>query len=245
MIPAILLYADDIQSFRDLITPEEMGLCILSAADFAMTGQRDERGLSAAAKGFLRVLCAKIGRDQDAYQKRITGGVKGGRPRKNLEKPPENMVSDEKPSENMVFSKKPSENMVSNGLETVSETVSKTVSETVPVSVSVSESVSERQAGKVPPTLEEVRRYAETTKTTIDPERFFSYYQSRGWELSPGMPMRNWQAVFNIWIQNEAEKGQAKKKTVTAQQFPQRTYSDSDMSSFYTDLSAYARPEEE
>lgn len=241
MIPGFMLYMEDLMAFTDQMSAEEMGLVMFALVHYIATGEEpdDLEGLPLTC---YRILRNKVGRDQSRYQEMAERGARGGRPRKAekaqlSEKKP--MVSDEKP---MVLDEKA---QLSEKNLTVSVPVTVPVSETVPVSVSVSETVSERQAGKVPPSLEDVRRYAETTKTTIDPERFFSYYQSRGWELSPGMPMRNWQAVFNIWIQNEAEKGQAKKKTITAQQFPQRNYSNDTMNSFYTDLSAYAPAEDD
>ncbi len=59
----------------------------------------------------------------------------------------------------------------------------------------------------VPPTLDEVRDYCQTTKTTFDSDRFFNYYQARGWELRPGQPMHDWKAAVNIWEKNENKKG--------------------------------------
>lgn len=53
------------------------------------------------------------------------------------------------------------------------------------------------------PTLEEVREYCETTKTKINPDRFFHYYQSRGWQLRPGQPMQDWKACVKVWEDNE------------------------------------------
>jgi hypothetical protein len=53
------------------------------------------------------------------------------------------------------------------------------------------------------PTREEVLAYAATKTTTTDPDRFFDYYEARGWELKPGVPVKNWKAVFNVWMKNE------------------------------------------
>ena len=53
------------------------------------------------------------------------------------------------------------------------------------------------------PTLEEVREFCQTTKTTISPERFYHYYQSRGWQLRPGQPMEDWKAALKVWEDNE------------------------------------------
>lgn len=59
------------------------------------------------------------------------------------------------------------------------------------------------------PTLEEVRRYCHNRRNKVDPERWFSYYESNGWKIGKNA-MRNWQAAVRTWERNEVgNTGQA------------------------------------
>lgn len=50
----------------------------------------------------------------------------------------------------------------------------------------------------VPPTLEEVRAYAEEKGLPVDAERFVDYYRSNGWKVGRN-PMRDWRATVRNW----------------------------------------------
>lgn len=58
--------------------------------------------------------------------------------------------------------------------------------------------------GFASPTLEEVREYCKGK--TIDPERFFKYYQGNGWVLSSGMPIVDWKSIADNWEKTEKKK---------------------------------------
>lgn len=56
----------------------------------------------------------------------------------------------------------------------------------------------------VPPTLEEVEAYAASRQSTVDPRRFFEYFntpdaQGRSWRDSKGNPVKNWKQKFLTW----------------------------------------------
>lgn len=56
----------------------------------------------------------------------------------------------------------------------------------------------------VPPTLEEVEAYAASRQSTVDPRRFFEYFntpdaQGRSWRDSKGNPVKNWRQKFLTW----------------------------------------------
>ena len=50
----------------------------------------------------------------------------------------------------------------------------------------------------VPPTLDEVRAYCRERKSSVDPERFISYYQANGWKMGRN-PMKDWRAAVQLW----------------------------------------------
>lgn len=50
----------------------------------------------------------------------------------------------------------------------------------------------------VKPTLEEVAAYIREKGYAVDPERFYSYYESCGWQVK-GRSMRDWKAAVSYW----------------------------------------------
>lgn len=64
----------------------------------------------------------------------------------------------------------------------------------------------------VPPTLEEVEAYAASRQSTVDPKRFFEYFntpdaQGRSWRDSKGNPVKNWKQKFLTWEGRDSGKG--------------------------------------
>ena len=56
----------------------------------------------------------------------------------------------------------------------------------------------------IPPTLEEVEDYCKVVrKNHVNPERFFDYYQSVGWTIGKGKPMRDWHSAIRNWERDE------------------------------------------
>lgn len=50
-----------------------------------------------------------------------------------------------------------------------------------------------------PPTLDEVKAHFKAVGTKIDPETFHAYYESNGWKLASGVPVKKWQACLTTW----------------------------------------------
>ncbi|MDO4982046.1 MAG: phage replisome organizer N-terminal domain-containing protein [Eubacteriales bacterium] len=59
----------------------------------------------------------------------------------------------------------------------------------------------------VPPTLDEVKDYCMTRKSTVDPVRFWEYFDTGGWVDSGGNPVRNWKQKLITWENHTKEKG--------------------------------------
>ena len=62
------------------------------------------------------------------------------------------------------------------------------------------------------PTLDEVRAYCEQCGLVVSPEKFFDYYNSRGWRDKNGSPIRDWRSKLRAWNEREGhypEKEQA------------------------------------
>lgn len=54
----------------------------------------------------------------------------------------------------------------------------------------------------VKPTVEEIAAYCKERKNGIDPERFFDFYEAKGWMVS-GDPMTDWKSKVRDWEKNE------------------------------------------
>lgn len=64
-----------------------------------------------------------------------------------------------------------------------------------------------RPGSNIPPTPEEVTEYAKGRDFELDGHRFCDYYEARGWKLSNGRKMVNWQAAVRTWQGNNQQKG--------------------------------------
>lgn len=59
------------------------------------------------------------------------------------------------------------------------------------------------ERGKImPPSLDEVRQFADENGFRSDPEVFFNYYAARGWKVGNDV-ISNWEALFLTWEKRE------------------------------------------
>jgi hypothetical protein len=65
----------------------------------------------------------------------------------------------------------------------------------------------------VPPSEEDVRSYCSERHNGIDPEAFVDYYQTRGWNLGRGQPMKDWRAAVRTWEKHAKERDGKPKDT--------------------------------
>lgn len=63
-----------------------------------------------------------------------------------------------------------------------------------------------------PPTLEEVKEYIGSKGYSVDPERWFAFYQSNGWRVGKN-PMKDWKAAVVTWTRNGFENKGGKNGT--------------------------------
>ena len=60
------------------------------------------------------------------------------------------------------------------------------------------------------PTIEEIQAYCDERNNGIDAERFFDYYESKGWKVGKA-PMKDWKASVRTWERNNGNtKGNTK-----------------------------------
>ena len=51
----------------------------------------------------------------------------------------------------------------------------------------------------IAPRLEDVIAYAEQRNSSVDPQRFFDYFEAGGWKDAKGNPVKNWKQKFITW----------------------------------------------
>lgn len=78
--------------------------------------------------------------------------------------------------------------------------------------------VKQRKAKKskvfVPPTLQQIADYCQERKNSVDPQRFFDYFDTSGWVDSEGKSVQNWKQKIITW--EGRRSGQSAKPTQSA-----------------------------
>ena len=98
-------------------------------------------------------------------------------------------------------------------------------------------SVKRARAHFTPPTVEDVSAYCRERGNAVDPQRFVDFYAAKGWKVG-NQPMKDWQAAVRTWEQRD---GKPAVKTVSAQAYGQRNYTEDELLSVSDDLMAEAK----
>ena len=93
--------------------------------------------------------------------------------------------------------------------------------------------IKEKRQRFSPPTVDEVAEYCRERKNTVDPQRFVDFYAAKGWKIGQN-PMKDWKAAVRTWEQREGNITPL--KTVAAQQYAQRRYTEGELESRVDDL---------
>ena len=56
------------------------------------------------------------------------------------------------------------------------------------------------------PTLEEIKSFVKEEKLTIDPVRFFNFYEGQDWKTASGYPIKDWRSKARAWQSSEKPK---------------------------------------
>lgn len=89
-------------------------------------------------------------------------------------------------------------------------------------SISISSSISKSNNKKkvfTPPTLEEVRAYAIERHSSVDPVRFFEFFNAGGWIDSKGNKVKNWKQKFITWESHAVSVPQQPKQNFTSREY--------------------------
>lgn len=78
------------------------------------------------------------------------------------------------------------------------------------------------KAPKAPPSYEEVVEYIREHHPGVSPEKFYSYYEARGWHLGGGQKVKNWKALARNWASREGDYNRKKSAAYTTGLVPSR-----------------------
>lgn len=91
------------------------------------------------------------------------------------------------------------------------------------------------------PTVDEIRAYCRERGNAIDAQRFFDFYEAKGWRVG-NQPMKDWQAAVRTWEGRESTKPRdqaaAFAKKGVKPRIEQHDFTDDDLAHLLVDLDA-------
>lgn len=75
-----------------------------------------------------------------------------------------------------------------------------------------------------PPKVEEVAEYCRERGNNVDPELFWSFYESKGWKVG-NQAMKDWKAAVITWEKEDRKREIRGVRVISAQEYKQRDYS--------------------
>ena len=207
---SFIMYSDYKQHI-DLLSDEEKGKLFSALFDYIETGEAPLLPpMATMAFSFIKL---QLDRDWEKYQAIVernhNNGLRGGRPRKNEtdseepKKPSGLSGNPNEPSKTQLNPKK-HDNGTDNGTDNVND--NGTVFSTA------------EKPGFSLPTLSEISEYFSETHCTIDPERFFNYYQKKNWIGNDGLVI-DWKKALAGWESREGKRFEVKHTSVRKKQY--------------------------
>lgn len=195
---SIVIYTDLIQHL-EMLSTEEVGSVFLGILNYAEYGEIPN--LTSAAGMCFSFIRSQIDRDSDKWErtreKRIAsgraGGIASGESRSTAKQNEANEAN--------AYSSKQNE---ANEAVTVPVTVPVTVNGTVNKSINSADKP--RRFTK--PTVEDISEYCKERGNSVEPQRFYDFYEAKGWYIGKN-PMKDWKAAVRTWEQSEKRNGAA------------------------------------
>lgn len=234
MADSFICYRSFMDALSDL-PAEDFKTAMLALSQYACDGiAPDLDELSPVARVFLKMAAPQI----DANAKRREDGQKGaefgklgGRPKKAR-----NSQNENPENPRGVMCETPNVNV------NVNDNVNENVNDNVCVSIDTVQHVDTTGAthtrGFTPPTHTQISVYAKSINKKIDAQRFIDHYSAKGWMIGKTV-MQDWKAAVRLWEDPaQASRASPRKpsKTVSAHNYEQRTYAESDFDDLFCDL---------
>lgn len=199
------------ESFRNAMKglPVETQLLLYNAiSDYALYDIEPDFGIDGIASGFFTLMRPQI----DANNRRRDVGARGGRPSKAIEFEADNNQKeiDEEPTNNQSETKaKPNSNQIVTKVEPKEKEKEK---EKAKGNAKEKESFADGSCRFTKPTVEEIREYCWERGNSVDPQRFFDFYEAKGWKVG-NQSMKDWQAAVRTWEGRDSGKPRAQAST--------------------------------
>lgn len=236
------------ESFRDAMRelPADTQLLLYNAiADYALYDEVPDFGGDGIAKGFFALMRPQI----DANNRRRDVGARGGRPAKSSAQEPNENQSEtgEEPNDNQSETNvKPSDNQAVTKAEPKEKEKDKAKAK-----VKAKENVKEKENAKAfcaeaprrftKPTVDEIHAYCRERGNTVDAQRFFDFYEAKGWRVG-NQPMKDWQAAVRTWEGRDSmrphDQTVAFAKKGVKPRIEQHDFTDDDLAHLLVDLDA-------
>ena len=71
------------------------------------------------------------------------------------------------------------------------------------VSLTVCDQKEKKSTKFIPPTIDEIKAYCDERNSSVDPESFYSFYESKGWMIGKNK-MKNWKMAISTWERKDA-----------------------------------------
>lgn len=89
-----------------------------------------------------------------------------------------------------------------------SESTSHNISFTYMNNIKENKKHTKKEKEFIPPTVEEVKKYAEERNSIVDAEYFVDYYAANDWKDSKGNKVKNWKQKFITWDKRDKNSSQ-------------------------------------
>ena len=222
---------------------EAIGRLFLAVINYAATGE--EPALSGPEMAVFIVIAQVLREDAELSAMKAAAGAQGGRPKKikvgdkkQCFQEKKQCFSEENGGEKQCFQEKKQCFPEQNGGEKQCFPHGTEEEEGEEGDINIYHSVlpSSEMSGR--PSVGEVAAYCQERGYIIDAKDFVDYYDSKDWRVGND-PIRDWKAFVRIWERNEKRQERSgtagstrPAKTVAAQQYSQRDYSDEDEEAF-------------
>ena len=234
---------------------EAIGRLFLAVINYAATGEKP--ALSGPEMAVFIVIAQVLREDAELSAMKAAAGAQGGRPKKKRSEKKQ-CFSEEYDSEKQCFLNEKQCFSEENGgkkqcfftppeapegprikaLDSMPAATEAGTEEEEEGDINIYHSVlpSSEMSGR--PSVGEVAAYCQERGYIIDAKDFVDYYDSKDWRVGND-PIRDWKAFVRIWERNEKRQERSgtagstrPAKTVAAQQYSQRDYSDEDEEAF-------------
>lgn len=217
----------------------------LAKALWTYTTKHEELPLPGAEKGLFALILETLGCDErkaaDIAKKRAAAGSAGGKQKvANASKAKQNVANASNCYQMLANASKESTPLVplSPPLSSPPSPPPTTPTVTPPIIPPVNPPNPPKELSRfAPPTQAEVEAYCMERGNAVNAQVFCDFYASKGWRVG-NQSMKDWKAAVRTW-ERSGNRGYG--KTVTAQRYTQRNYSENDLNALGDDLIAEAR----